>query len=161
MASVTVDGFAKPFDFDGDTYPMFGTRMPALRGFYLGWGVGDGTPPDREIAGFHVMVGGASQDLSPGADLNPSEIQDGRLHVTIQDAQPQDEEFFYAVSHSLLNTPGVRRYQFRDVGCVGGCVQKLPIPSSGVADQFFPPIIALVGFSLYFTGGRLQDQTVR
>ena len=158
MASVTADGFAKPFDPDGQFYPPFGTRVPALRSFYLAYDVGDPTPGDHEINLLQVLVGGPSEDLSPNADLNAASIPDGRLDVTLQDARPKDEEFFYRVSHSLLSFPGVRRFQFRDVGCVGECVQTLPIPFFGNGPgNIFPPIIALAGFKLFFTGAREHD----
>ena len=158
MASVTAEGFAKPFDLDGQFYPAFGSRVPALRSFYLGYDIGDPTPADHEIALIEVLVGGQSQDLSPNADLAPTNLPDGRLDVSLQDADTKDEKFFYTVSHSLLDIPGVRRFQFRDVGCVGECVQKLPIPSSGTGPaNLFPPIIALVGFKLQFIGGRDKE----
>jgi hypothetical protein len=158
MASVTVDGLAKPFDPDGQFYPPFGSRVPALRGFYLAYDIGDPTPADHEINLIQVLAGGQSQDLSPTADLNPADISDGRLDVTLQDADSEDEVFFYKISHSLLDVPGASRFQFRDVGCVGQCVQTLPIPSSGPGPgNLFPPIIALVGFKLFFTGAREQE----
>ena len=155
MASVTVDGFAEPFDPDSQPYVVFGSRVPALRSFYLAFDIGDPTPADHQINLIQVLSGGESQDLSPTADLNPANIPDGRLDVTLQDDDPKGEEFFYKVSHSLLDSPGVRRFQFRDVGCVGQCVQSLPIPSLGTSPaNLFPPIIALVGFKLFFTGAR-------
>jgi hypothetical protein len=153
MASVTVDGFAKPFDLDGQDYPVFGSRVPVLRSFYLAYDIGDSSPGDHLVNAIEVLAGGQSQDLSPTADLSPANIPDGRLHVTLQDKDPKDEEFFYKVSHSLLDVPGARRFQFRDVGCVERCVQKLPLPSSGPSPTF-PPLIALVGFKLFFTGNR-------
>lgn len=156
MASVTAQGFAKPFDPDGQDYPAFGSRVPALRSFYLGYDVGDPTPSDHERGLIQVLSGNESRDLSPTADLSPADIPDGRLDVTLQDANPAGEEFFFKVSHSLLNLPGARRFQFRDVGCVGECIQKLPIPASNPF-EFFPPILGLVGFKLFFTGGRDHD----
>ena len=158
MASVKEDGFAKPFDPDGQFYAAFGNRVPALRSFYLAYDIGDPSPGDHEVNLIQVLAGGQSQDLSPTADLNPAAIPDGRLDVTLQDAEPEDEEFFYRVSHSLLSFPGVRRFQFRDVGCVGQCVQTLPLPSLGAGPgNLFPPVIALVGFKLFFTGARDHD----
>ena len=156
MATVTTDGFATPFDPDGQTYPAFGSLFPALRSFYLAYDIGDSTPSDHEINLIQVLAGAESQDLSPNADLNPSNIPDGRLDVTIQDANPAGEEFYFRISHSLLNIPGTRRFQFRDVGCVGQCVQTLPIPEYNPLD-FFPPILGLVGFKLFFTGDRDHD----
>ncbi|MBL8291343.1 MAG: hypothetical protein JNN08_05880 [Bryobacterales bacterium] len=155
MAFVTADGFAKPFDVDGQFYPAFGNRIPALRGFYLAYDVGDPSPGDHQISHLRVLAGGPSEDLSPNADLNPSNIPDGTLDISLQDKNPGGEEFFYSASHSLLNIPGVRRYQVRDVGCVGECSRVIPqaSPGSGPAN-LFPPIIALVGFKLFFTGAR-------
>ena len=49
MASVTVDGFAEPFDPDGQPYVVFGSRVPALRSFYLAYDIGDPTPGDHQI----------------------------------------------------------------------------------------------------------------
>ncbi len=157
MATVSADGFATPFDPDGQPYPSFRNRVPALRSFYLAYDIGDSTPSDHEISLIQVLAGGESQDLSTNADLNPVNIADGRLDVTLQDASPAGEEFFFKASHSLLNIPGARSFQFRVSGCVGQCIQKLPIPTTSSSDFFFPPIIGLVGFKLFFTGGQDHD----
>lgn len=68
MATVTEDGFAKPFDPDGQFYPAFGSRVPALRGFYLAYDVGDPTPADHEINLIQLLVGGHSGSF---ADCRP------------------------------------------------------------------------------------------
>jgi hypothetical protein len=157
VQAVEAEGFAKPFDGDGQVYPAFGGRVPALRSFYLGYNPG-GTGEDHEISLLLVLPGGQSTDLSPHADLSPSNIPEGRLDVTMQDRDPAGEQFFYKVSHSLLDIPGARRFQIRDVGCVGECVRKLPIPLRGTsASSIFPPLIALVGFKLGFIGGRDKE----
>lgn len=147
MAVVSAHGIATPFE-EGVTYPVFGTLAPALHSFRLT----HLAPNEREVALIQVLAGGNSEDLSPHADLNPTNVPDGKLEVLLQDANPAGEEFGYFVSHSLLNIPGARRYQIRDVGCVGMCVRELPLPG------FRPPIgvrplIALVGFKLFFIGG--------
>jgi hypothetical protein len=159
MAYVTAKGLATPFDPNGQVYPAFGNQVPALRSFHLAddWKLSTHSY-DQEIHRIEVLVGGPSQDQSPTAELNPSDIPDGRLEVSLWDDDPEDETFSYEVSHSLLDAPGVRRFQFRDVGCVNHCVQKLPIPSFGTGPRsFFPPIIALVGFKLYFIGGEEHE----
>ncbi|MFT5702564.1 MAG: hypothetical protein ACI8ZB_005487 [Desulforhopalus sp.] len=149
---VTQSGFAKPFDADGQPYPRFEQNIPALRSFYLAYGVGDSTPPDRHSALIEILPGGQSEDLSPNADLSPSNIPDGRLHVGLQDKNPGGENFFFETSHALLSIPGARRFQVRDVGSTGLAVRKLSIPKSG---PVFPSyVFALVGFKLFFTGGR-------
>ena len=94
----------------------------------------------------------SQRNLSPNADLSPINLPDGTLATFLQDADPNDEKFHYQVSHSLLNLPGVRRFQFRDVGAVGENIQTLPIPGWG--PNLFPPIIALVGFQVQFIGER-------
>jgi hypothetical protein len=35
MAVVAAQGIAEPFDANGELYAMFGSRVPALRGFRL------------------------------------------------------------------------------------------------------------------------------
>jgi len=145
------DDNALPFDEDGQSYAVFGTRVPALRSFRLSYQ----NPNDHEIALIQVLVGGDSEDLSPTADLQPARFPDGRLHVSIQDANASGEEFGYLVSHSILTIPGARRFQIRDVGCIGECVRPLPLPSlPGFPPPASPPLLALVGFKLFFTGAR-------
>lgn len=158
MSSVTAEGFAKPFDLDGQPYAVFGNRVPALRSFYLRYEPShwyESGATDRHVNLIHLLAGGQSEDLNPNAELEPANVPDGRLEVTIQDDGPEDEEFYYKVSHSLLDAPGARRFQIRDVGCVGECVQRVPIPVTGAhGSNLFPPLIALVGFRLFFTGAR-------
>jgi hypothetical protein len=151
MAVIQAEGFAQPFDSDGEIYPAFRSQIPALRSFYLGFDIGDPTPSDHEIALIQVLAGGNSEDLSPDAENQPARIPDGRLQVALQDADPSKEEFFYRISHSTLRVPGAHRYQIRDVGCVAQCVRKLP--SKVLSGGPTPPLLALVGFKLFFTGG--------
>lgn len=148
MSVVTAQGIAEPFDTDGEPYPVFGTRVPALHSFRLTYPA----PNDHEVALMQVLAGGDSEDLSPTAENQPARVPDGRLHVALQDANPSGEEFGYLVSHSTLRIPGARRFQIRDVGCVGKCVRQLPLPGSPRLGP--PPLLALVGFKLFFTGAR-------
>lgn len=150
MAVVTDQGTAGPFDRGLVAYPAFGSRTPALHGFRLTFPA----PIDHEIALIQVLPGGVSDDLSPNADLQPTQVPDGRLHVALQDANPSGEEFGYLVSHSTLDIPGARRFQVRDLGCVNKCVRKLALPSGGTPVFQAPPLLALVGFKLFFTGAR-------
>lgn len=156
MAIVMAEGFAKPYDSDGQAYTAFGNQIPALRSFYLGYDVGDATPGDHQINLIQVLAGGESDDLSPNAEGQPVQIPEGRLHVALQDKSPANEEFFYRVSHSTIDVVGARRFQIRDVGCVSQCVRKLSIPTgSGVpAPVRTRQLFALVGFKLFFTGAR-------
>jgi hypothetical protein len=154
MSSVTAEGFDKPYNFDFQPYAVFGNRTPVLRGFYLGYDIGVSRPADHEVNLVQVLAGGHSEDLSPSADLPPSNLPDGKLWSLLQDAEPEDEKFYYKVSHSLIESRWARRFQIRDVGCVGECVQPLPNFSSGPLGSLFPPVFALVGFELFFTGDR-------
>ena len=151
MTVVTAQGITKPFE-PPEPYPIFGTRAPALRSFRLTFPA----PNDHEIALIQVLAGGDSDDLSPNAENEPARIPDGELAVALQDANPSDEEFGYLVSHSTLTIPGARRFQIRDVGCQGKCVRQLPLPSSHppLPDPGPPPLLALVGFKMFFTGAR-------
>lgn len=159
MGFVMAEGEAQPFQESGEFYPAFGNLVPALRNFAL-WFLGE---TDKEISLFGVMVGGHSEDLTPNADLNPANIPDGRLQVYIQDAEPSGEKFQYRVSHSTLAIPGARRFQIRDVGCgnqAGECVRQLPAEVMGEqlpGPIHFPPLLALVGFRLFFIGGRERE----
>lgn len=157
MSFVSAEGLAKPFDPDGQPYAAFGTRVPALRSFRLT----NPAPNDREVVLIQVLAGGDSEDLTPGAALQPAAVPDGRLQVALQDASPSGEEFGYHVSHSVLQVPGARRFQIRDVGCVDKCVRKLPADVvSGGGGLLEPPnrrLLALVGFKLFFTGNREHE----
>ena len=151
MAVVTAQGIARPFDQDGEPYPVFGSRLPALRSFRLTYPA----PNDHQIALMQVLVGGSSEDLTPNAENNPSNIPDGRLFALLQDRSATGEEYGYLVSHSTLSIPGARRFQLRDVGCVGKCVRVLPpeiFPDSDPSVRSF--VLVLVGFKLFFTGAR-------
>jgi hypothetical protein len=155
MAFVTAEGSAEPSKSDNLFYPTFGSRVPALRSFYLAYDLNNTHPKDHDINLIGMFVGGQSKDLSPNADLAPINLPDGTLAVFLQDAHPNDESFSYNVSHSVLDIPGVRRFQFRDVGAVGENIQTLPIPGLGPGHHNpFPPIIALVGFQVTFNGNR-------
>jgi hypothetical protein len=151
MSLVTGQGMAAPFDPDGQPYPSFGSRTPALHSFRLTFPA----PTDHEIALIQILAGGDSEDLSPTADLQPSQVPDGRLHVAFQDADPAGEQFGYRVSYSALSNVGARRFQIRDVGCQGKCVRRLNLPQDGpIGLPAPPPLLALAGFKLFFTGAR-------
>lgn len=154
MAVVSARGIAKPYNpGGGETYAIFGDKIPVLHSFRLTY-----PNSDHEINLIQVLAGGSSHDLTPAADLNPSTVPDGKLSVLLQDASPDEEEFGYYVAHSTLQAPGPRRYQIRDVGCVGAC--RRAIPREALVDHHSPSsaidghIIALAGFKLYFIGLR-------
>ena len=153
---VTREGLAEPFDADGQEYVAFGLRTPMLRSFYLGFDIADPSPSDHEVALVQVLAGGNAEDLSPNADLTPANVPDGRLNITIQDSSPSGEEFYYTVAHSLAGFPTARRYQIRDVGCVDHCVRSIAdvVPR---AIGPFRPVVALVGFKLFFVGAADHD----
>lgn len=113
-----------------------------------------------------VLPGGASEDLSPNADpnLGPASFPEGELHLAFQDSSPNppgDNPFQYAVAHSLLSQPTGKRYQLRDVGCVGECSRAIPQKAFSPDRPGNPGIgghiIALTGFKLFFTGNRQHE----
>lgn len=158
MSVVSARNVAGPFS-GFEPYAAFGSRAPALRGFRLTF-TGQ---RDREIVLIQVLPGGAAQDLTPGAENAPTTIPDGNLWLSLQDGDPSaGETFGYNVSHSLMTIAGARRFQIRDVGCVGACRRVLPpnvtgggLPGSGGVGP--RPLIALVGFKLFFTGNRQHE----
>jgi hypothetical protein len=99
-----------------------------------------------------LLAGGNSEDLSPNADSEPARVPDGKLRVSLQDANPSVKNFNYQVSCSTLNIPGLRRFQVRDVGCVNKCVRRITLPNTGPIRA--PALFALVGFKVFFTGAR-------
>jgi hypothetical protein len=102
-----------------------------------------------------VLAGGEAEDLSPTAEQAPASFPDGRLHVAFQDANPSGEQFGWLVSHSVFSRLRPRRFQIRDVGCQGKCVRQINLPLDGpIVPSPEPPMLALVGFKLYFTGAR-------
>jgi hypothetical protein len=158
MAVVSAKGTAEPFDADGEPYAVFGSRVPALRSFRLTYPSGR----DREIVLIQVLVGGEAEDLTPNAQNQPADIPDGRLQVRLQDGDPSGEEFGYNISHSLMRIPGARRYQIRDVGCAGACRRELPAKVMGGGllgggRELPGPLVALVGFKLFFIGNREHE----
>jgi hypothetical protein len=158
MSFGDAEGFARPFDEDGQPYTTFGNQIPALRSFYLAYDIGDTSPDDHEIKLLQVLAGGASFDLTP--DFVPdfpigffpaADFPDGQLHVALQDRSPS-EEFFYRVSHATLDVPGARRFQIRDVGCSRACTRTLPAEILPEPSPVGTAVIALVGFKLFFIG---------
>jgi len=154
MAVVSADGEAKPFDADGQSYAFFGQRVPVLRSFYLAYDIADSTPNDHELLSIGVMVGGTSTDLSPNVNFQPANIPDGRLEVALQDESPAGEVFSYKVSHSTLAMPAARRFQIRQVGNVKEVIRTLPAEIFGNRPELGEPLLALVGFRLFFNLGR-------
>jgi hypothetical protein len=160
MSVVLAEGFAEPFDADGESYAAFGRRVPALRSFYLGYDVGSAHPGDHDLVMVQVLAGGFSEDLTPAAAMARANVPDGRLQVALQDANPEGTDFFYRVSHTAVSLPGSRRYQMREVGVVDQDIQPLPaaIFPDAVPNPARPdPIVALSGFKLFFDGNRNHE----
>ncbi|ATG51455.1 hypothetical protein CFK38_07870 [Brachybacterium vulturis] len=149
MATVSSMGFEKGTELD-ETYARSGNRVPMLHGFYLGYGVGDTTPPDNHLNMLMLLPGGDSQDLTPNAARPHLSVPDGRLAVSLRDRDPDSgsDWYFYRAAHALL--PRGSRFQMRDLGAVGTVERRIP------RDRLspFPRLYALTGFTLYFTGGR-------
>ena len=149
------EGFAK-----GSTsinYPGVDSGIPLLKSFYFRFEKnGSSTPVDNHINSIRVLPAGNSIDLSPNADLAPSNVAPGRLELTYADRNSNDsptDRYFFKVAHSNLPSQHIRRFQFRDVGCTGKCEQVLPKPP-GPNLPGFEPVFVLCGFKVFFTGNR-------
>ena len=119
---------------------------PLLKEFYFLFSAAG--PVDHHINQIMVQPDGAITDLAPSADppsagTNPN---DGRIRLSYQDDEGQ-HEYFFSIAHETVK--GLTRFRMRDVGCQNGkCVRLLP-PAPAPNMTF-----ALVGFQLFFTGGR-------
>lgn len=155
MSVISASGITEPFQQDGIPYAPFSGRTPALRSFRLTF------PSDREVVLIQVLPGGTPEDLSPNADIGPARFPDGQLHLAFQDSTPSGNEFQYSIAHSVMAEPKARRFQIRDVGCVGTCSREIPqnaFQGDGLAQpDIGPHVIALTGFKLFFTGNRQRE----
>lgn len=133
--------------------------VPLLSTFYFRFEqVGSPGAVDNHINSIMVLPAGTAEDLSPNADIPAPVVESGKISLIYQDAHQEDakDRYFYKASHLIqsfgrpthpLNS--ARRYQIRDVGCTGKCERVLPRPAGSGEGTF-----VLVGFQLFFTGGR-------
>lgn len=132
-------------------------NIPLLSSFYFRFQKPGSTDAvDNHINSIIVLPGGTSQDLSPNADLSPSAELPGTIALMMADRNPNDsasDNYFYHITYSTIPVTQAKRFQFRDVGCVGRCRQVLP-PPPGQPHPAQDSIFVLVGFKLFFTGGR-------
>lgn len=136
-------------------YPGTENGVPLLSSFYFRFEkAGSSESVDNHINSILVLPGGRSEDLSPNADLSPTQVEDGKIQLMFRDkdASSAKDRYFYKTAHTFLPA-NARRFQFRDVGCTGKCEQILPPPSSGPVGSL-GSIFVLVGFHMFFTGGR-------
>jgi hypothetical protein len=108
------------------------------------------------VADLRLLPGGASEDLTPAAAFPPADLGDGMLWVGFQDRTPTGDEFGYRVSHSLIDLPGIKRFQFRTVGVLDHTEFVLPRSVFSTSPFFAQEdrILALTGFRLFLSGGR-------
>src|SRR5882762_1157079 len=126
MATTSTEGFAR--GFAQPSYAMFGGDIPVLNSFYFAFNLGETGNTDNHLNSIAMLPGGPSLDLSPNADLSPSQVEDGKLVVGFQDDDPtsDDDDYFFRFAHAVLPNNAATRFQFRDVGCTGECRQPLP-----------------------------------
>ena len=146
------EGFAR--GFTSVNYP--GNGVPFLNSFYFRFEKsGSSSPIDNHINTIRVLPGGQSVDLSPNADLSPSQVAPGTIELAYadKDSGGSNDRYFFKVAHHNLPFANARRFQFRDLGCTGKCEQVLPRPPgpivAGVQEVF-----VLCGFKVFYTGGR-------
>lgn len=150
MTIAAASGFAK--GFIQTPYPGAAGKVPVLSSFYFGYGVG-GRPFDNHLAVLSVLPGGPSADLTPGADLSPSQVAPGTVDLDFQDSDP--DRYFYRSEHVLLDASVATRFQLRDVGGVGS--ERTTLPQTLIRPQRpgeTPDTLALAGFQFFFTGNR-------
>jgi len=152
MATVSTQGTGK--GFLDRAYPQFGSAVPVLSSFYFAFNFGQTGDTDNHVQSLLLLPGGPSLDLTPGADLNPSQVADGRIEVMLadRDSSSSRDDYHFRSAHALL--PRASRFQVRDVGCTGRCRQTLPASVFGPLGSPFPSVLALAGFKLFFTGDR-------
>ncbi len=133
-------------------------NIPLLSSFYFRFErPGSSGAVDNHINQIHVLPGGVSEDLSPNADLSPSNEAVGTVALMYADKDYNDtarDNYFYNVSYATLPTTQARRFQFRDVGCTGTCRQTLPPPPRPGHPGLGSRVFVLCGFKLFFTGAR-------
>jgi hypothetical protein len=144
VAAATASGFAR--NRTDPLYPGVNDGVPLLETFYFRFHQGGGSV-DHHLNAIMVLPSGAARDVSPGAGIPKPVVARGRIALMYRDKDGKDQ-YFYRVAHDSAPLPGVRRYSIRDVGCAGTCERLLPPPP--VPGSVF----VLVGFELFFTGGR-------
>lgn len=161
MMTASLEGFGT--GIINRAYPSARNGVPALKGFYFGFGVGRGAGKpivDNELQYFMLLPGGASKDVTPTADLAPTTIPAGRAELAFSDAHPNSssDEYFYRASHVMLDGHSARRFQFRDVGDAGSVRRRLPpgILNTGPIAAT-SSILALAGFKMFFTRNREHE----
>jgi hypothetical protein len=127
------------------SYPVPQGTVPLLDRFFLRYF--DGHVFSRHLNAIMVMPAGAAEDASPEAGFGMPVVEEGEIAVILQDKNA-DDPIAFEVSHRVY--ADLRRYNIRDVGCVGGCERELPQPIVPRVGNVF----VLVGFELFFTGGR-------
>ena len=153
MSDISTGGFTK--GFAEVPYPAFDGGLPLLNTFYFRFDIPtDPDPVDNHLNSIMVLPGGASEDLSPSAENNPSNVSDGRLQVMLRDAEPTSakDEYFYKIGHNVLRgAMSGRRYQVRDIGLGPFGTIRRELPASIFPDG---AVAALCGFKLFYTGNR-------
>lgn len=145
-------------------YPGVDDGIPLLSSFYFAFERRKtlSQPPggriDNHINSIRVLPAGNSVDLSPTADLGPSQVEPGKIDLTFVDKELKknphpafyDQDWYqFKVAHTILPFANASRFQFRDVGCVGKCEQVLPKPP-GINLPGFEPVFVLCGFKVFF-----------
>lgn len=122
--------------------------VPLLDTFYFRFGSGSGGV-DHHINSILVMPAGDAEIVGSGS-CGPATAP-GRVTLMYRDKNA-DDRYFYKVGHDTGRLEAVRRLRICDVGCTGKCERRLP--QDGVVGSQLGARFVLVGFELFFTGGR-------
>lgn len=134
--------------------------IPLLSSFHFRFEkAGSSDTVDNEINSIMILPAGEAEDLSPNADLNAPVVEAGKVTLVYRDHDADDakDRYFYHISHSIHPFESARRFQIRDVGCKGKCEHPLPRIPGNIPGSSFDGEFVLIGFQLFFTGGRDHD----
>jgi hypothetical protein len=149
------EGFGK--GYVNPLYPGVDGGVPLLSSFYFRFNLsGHPEPVDNHIHSIRVLPAGTPQDLTPWAGLPLDVAEPGTIGLAYQDKDEDDsrkDHYFYKTAHVIQPFQSARRFQIRDIGCTGKCEILLPQPP-GPHSTINKPVFVLVGFYLFFTGGR-------
>ena len=108
----SVEGFTK--GVATVDYPGVDDGIPLLSSFYFRYQKpGASQRIDNHINEIRVLPAGESKDLSPNADLGPSQVAPGKVEIIFvdKDWDSASDNYFFKIAHHNLPFGKARRYQ--------------------------------------------------
>ena len=156
MARISLEGYGERRIDPDPEYQGVDDGVPLLSTFYFRFEKKDSSEGvDNHINAIMVLPAGAAEDASPNAETPLQIVGSRKIRLMYQDAEADaaKDRYFYRMAHSVRPFSSARRFQIRDIGCQGECKRDLP-PPQVVHPSADRGVFVLVGFQLYFTGGR-------